>query len=180
MNVHKNARLTPSGRVLLVERIELGWPVGRAAMASGVSARTAYRWLGRYRGGDSQLQDRSSAPRRCPMRLAQEQVAGIEALRRQRMTGPAIARKLGPALSTVGLILRRLGLNRLAMLEPKPAVIRYERQRPGELIHIDIKTLGRIDGVGHRITGQHALHHRARGIGYEHLHVAVDDASRLA
>lgn len=180
MNVHKNARLTPSGRVLLVERIEAGWPVVRAAMASGVSERTAYRWLGRYRSGDRQLLDRSSAPRRCPTRLAQEQVAGIEALRRRHMTGPAIARKLGLALSTVGLILRRLGLNRLAMLEPKPAVIRYERQRPGELIHIDIKTLGRIDGIGHRITGQHALHHRARGIGYEHLHVAVDDASRLA
>ena len=81
---------------------------------------------------------------------------------------------------TVGLILRRLGLNRLALLEPKPPVIRYERERPGELIHIDIKTLGWIDEVGHRITGQHAVHHRARGIGYEHLHVAIDDAPRLA
>ena len=180
MNVHKNARLTPSGRVLLVDRIASGWPVSRAATASGVSERTAYRWLGRYRGGDRQLQDRSSAPRRCPTRLAADQIARVEALRRQRMTSPAIARQLGIALSTVGLILRRLGLNRLALLEPRPPVIRYERERPGELIHIDIKTLGRIEGVGHRITGQHALHHRARGIGYEHLHVAIDDASRLA
>jgi transposase InsO family protein len=180
MNVHKNARLTPSGRVLLVERIASGWTVRRAATALGVSERTAYRWLGRYRGGDLHLQDRSSAPRRCPTRLAADQIARIEALRRQRMTSPMIARALGIALSTVGLILRRLGLNRLALLEPRPAVIRYERQRPGELIHIDIKTLGRIEGVGHRITGQHALHHRARGIGYEHLHVAIDDASRLA
>jgi transposase InsO family protein len=180
MNVHKNARLTPSGRVLLVERIGRGWPVGQAAEASGVSARTAYRWLNRYRSGDRQLNDRSSAPRHCPHRLAVEQTAAVEQLRRRRLSGPAIARALGMATSTVGLILRRLGLNRLALLEPRAPVIRYERERPGELIHIDIKTLGRIDGVGHRITGQHALHHRARGIGYEHLHVAIDDASRLA
>jgi transposase InsO family protein len=180
MNVHKNARLTPSGRVLLVSRIEQGWPVKRAAEASGVSGRVAYRWLQRYRGGDRQLQDRSSAPRRCPHRLAVERTAAVEQLRRQRLSGPAIARALGMARSTVGLMLRRLGLNRLALLEPRPPAIRYERERPGELIHIDIKTLGRIEGVGHRITGQHALHHRARGIGYEHLHVAIDDASRLA
>jgi transposase InsO family protein len=180
MNVHKNARLTASGRVLLVSRIERGWTVGHAAEASGVSARTAYRWLARSRSGDCQLRDRSSAPRHCPHRLAKEQIAAVERLRRERLTGPAIARALGMARSTVSLILRRLGLNRLALLEPRPPVIRYERERPGELIHIDIKTLGRIEGIGHRITGQHALHHRARGIGYEHLHVAIDDASRLA
>lgn len=181
MNVHKNARLTPRGRVLMVERIEAGMPVRHAALASGVSERTAHRWLGRYRGGDRQLQDRSSAPRHCPSRLAAEQIARVEQLRRERLTGPAIARRLGMALSTVGLILRRLGLNRLALLEPRPVAIRYERQRPGELIHIDIKTLGRIEGVGHRITGRHAGYHsRSRNIGHEHLHVAIDDASRLA
>jgi transposase InsO family protein len=180
MNVHKNARLTPSGRVLLVQRIEQGWSVRRAAGSAGVSERTAYRWLDRYRAGDRVLHDRSSAPHRCRHRLAAMQVSRIEQLRRQRMTGPAIARSLGLARSTVGLVLRRLGLNRLAWLDPRPPVLRYERQRPGELIHIDIKTLGRIDGVGHRITGQHQGHHRARGIGYEHLHVAIDDASRLA
>jgi transposase InsO family protein len=180
MNVHKNARLTPSGRVLLVERIESGWAVGEAAAASGVSVRTAYEWLRRYRAGDRQLTDRSSAPHHCSRQLTAVQVAAVEQLRRQRQTGPMIARALGMARSTVGLVLRRLGLNRLALLEPRPPVIRYERERPGELIHIDIKTLGRIDGIGHRITGQHALHHRARGIGYEHLHVAIDDASRLA
>jgi transposase InsO family protein len=180
MKVHKNARLTPSGRVLLVERIEAGWPAARAAKASGVSERTAYRWLGRYRSGDRHLHDRSLTPRRCPARLADEQVARIEALRRQRLSSPAIAHRLGMALSTVGLVLRRLGLNRLARLEPRPPVIRYERARPGELIHLDIKTLGRIDGIGHRIAGRHPAHHRARGIGYEHLHVAIDDASRLA
>lgn len=154
--------------------------MAQAAEAGGVSVRTGYRWLGRYRAGDRQLNDRSSAPRHCPHRLAVEQTAAVAQLRRQRQTGPMIALTLGMARSTVGLILRRLGLNRLARLEPRPPVIRYERERAGELIHIDIKTLGRIDGIGHRITGQHALHHRARGIGYEHLHVAIDDASRLA
>jgi transposase InsO family protein len=180
MNIHKNARLTPAGRVLLVERIESGWQVGEAAAASGVSVRTAYEWLRRYRSGDRQLHDRSSAPHSCARQLSAGQIAEVEQLRRQRQSGPMIARALGMARSTVGLILRRLGLNRLALLEPRVPVIRYERERPGELIHIDIKTLGKIDGVGHRITGQHALHHRARGIGYEHLHVAIDDASRLA
>lgn len=106
MNVHKNARLTPSGRVLLVQRIESGWTVGEAAAASGVSSRTAYEWLGRYRSGDRHLSDRSSAPRRCPHQLTADQIAAIEQLRRQRQTGPMIARALGMARSTVGLILR--------------------------------------------------------------------------
>jgi transposase InsO family protein len=96
------------------------------------------------------------------------------------MSGPQIARSLGMARSTVGLLLRRLGLGRLSLIDPKPPVVRYEKAAPGELIHIDIKTLGKIDGVGHRITGQHSGYHRARGVGYEHLHVAIDDASRLA
>ena len=104
----------------------------------------------------------------------------IEGLRRRHLTGPQIARELGMPVSTVGAWLRRLGLGKLSALEPKPEVIRYERAAPGELIHIDIKSLGKIDGVGHRITGQHECHHRARGIGFEHLHVAIDDASRLA
>jgi len=104
----------------------------------------------------------------------------IEALRRQRLSGPAIARQLGRPLSTVGVVLRRRGFGRLAALDPKPPVVRYERQRPGELIHIDTKKLGRIDGIGHRITGHHTGMVRNRGIGWDHLHVAVDDASRLA
>lgn len=180
MNVHKNARLTPSGRVLLVHRIEEGWPVSRAASAAGVSARTAYRWLCRYRAGDHRLWDRSSAPHHCPHRLPPDQVEAIAALRRERRTGPVIAQMLGFARSTVGLVLRRLGLNQLDRLEPKPAVIRYERDRPGELVHIDIKTLGRFKRTGHRITGARIEHNRGRGIGWEHLHVAIDDASRLA
>jgi transposase InsO family protein len=180
MNVHKNARLTPCGRVLLVQRIEQGWTPLRAAEAAGVSVRTAYRWLLRYRLGDGQLQDRSSAPHHCPHRLPAERLTAIEHLRRQRQTGPMIALALGLARSTVGLALRRLRLNRLDRLEPKPVAIRYERERPGELLHIDIKTLGRFDRIGHRITGTMVNHNKGRGVGWEHLHVAIDDASRLA
>jgi transposase InsO family protein len=182
MNVHKNARLTQHGRALMIDRIEHdGWTVKRSAAAGGVSGRTAYAWLRRHRhGGKSSLYDRSSAPRRCPHATPDERVGEIERLRRQRMTGPAIALALAMPRSTVGAVLRRLGLGKLAALDPKPAIIRYERALPGELIHIDIKTLGKIDGIGHRITGYHEGHHRARGVGHEHLHVAIDDASRLA
>jgi transposase InsO family protein len=180
MNMHKNARLTPAGRVLLVERIENGWRVAEAAAASGVSVRTAYEWLGRYRCGDRQLNDRSSAPHTLPHQLTVEQVAAVEQLRRERQTGPAIARALGMARSSVGLVLRRLGLNRMALLEPRPPVIRYERQRPGEMIHLDIKSLGRFERIGHRISGDRTGQSKSRGIGWDHLHVAIDDASRLA
>ena len=181
MNVHKNARLTPRGRAVMVSRIQdEGWPVRRAAEASGVSVRTAYRWLGRHRlGGERRLHDRSSAPRRCPRRTSPQRVAQIEQLRRSRMTGPAIARLLGMARSTVGLVLRRLGLGRLKLLEPKPAVVRYERSRPGEMIHLDIKKLGRFDVAGHRATGDRQAG-RSQGAGWDFLHVCVDDASRLA
>jgi transposase InsO family protein len=178
MNVHKNARQTPRGRVLMMERIERGLPVRRAAAEAGVSERTAHRWLRRWRGGDRQLDDRSSAPHRCPHQLPAAQVERIAQLRRQRQTSPAIARALGMAGSTVGLVLRRLGLNRLNRLEPIPPAMRYERERPGEMIHLDIKTLGRIGRPSHRVTGNR--HDRVEGIGWEHLHVAVDDCSRLA
>jgi transposase InsO family protein len=182
MNVHKNARLTPAGRAVMISRIvDEGWPVQRAADACGVSERTGYTWLGRHRlGGERRLHDRSSAPRRCPRKTSQERTAQIEGLRRGRMSGPAIARALGMPRSTVGVVLRRLGLGKLKSLEPKPPPNRYERATPGELIHIDIKSLGRIEGLGHRITGQRSGQTRNRGIGWDHLHVAVDDASRLA
>lgn len=182
MNVHKNARLTPAGRALMMSRIEQqGWAVARSAEAAGVSRRTAYRWLARHRlGGERRLHDRSSAPRRCPRRVSEGRVAEIEQLRRRRMTGPAIARMLGMARSTVGLVLRRLGLGKLKLLEPRAPVIRYERARPGEMIHLDIKSLGKIKGIGHRITGDRTGQSRHRGIGWDHLHVAIDDASRLA
>jgi transposase InsO family protein len=180
MNVHKNARLTPFGRAAMISRIEGGWSVRRAAEAAGVSRRTAYRWLGRHRGGgERRLHDRSSAPRRCPRKVCAEQVVQIERLRRDRMTGPAIARALGMARSTVGLILRRLGLGKLAALEPKAPIIRYERAAPGEMIHLDIKKLGRFDVTGHRITGDRQKGRTYRA-GWDFLHVCVDDASRLA
>ena len=181
MNSHKNARMTFLGRVLLIERVMQGWGVAEAAGAAGVSERTAYKWLARHRsGGTAALKDRSSAPGSSARWLTLEVVAEIERLRRQRLVGSTIARSLSLPRSTVGAVLRRLGLGRLAALEPKPPIVRYQRDRPGELIHIDTKKLGRIDGIGHRIAGQHAGMHRSRGAGWEVLHVAIDDASRLA
>jgi len=182
MNIHENARLTPQGRALMVSRIlNESWRVADAADAAGVSERTACKWLGRYRvGGAAALHDRKPTPARCPHRLPAERIAAIEHLRRQRLSGPAIARQLAMPPSTVGAVLRRIGLGRLAALDPKPPAVRYERERPGELIHIDIKKLGKIAGIGHRITGQHSGMVKNRGIGWEHLHVCVDDASRLA
>jgi transposase len=159
MNIHKNARLTPQGRLLLVKRItEAGWSVVQAAQAAGISVRQSYRWLARYRAeGAAGLGDRSSAPHHCQHRTAGDRVSEIERLRRQRMSGPQIARQLGMPVSTVGEVLRRLGLNRRAALDEKPAVVRYEHERPGELIHLDTKKLGRIAGIGHRITGRQPI-----------------------
>ena len=180
MNMHKNARLTPLGRALMAERMEQDWPVKAAAQAAGVSTVTAHKWRRRHRlGGERRHHDRSSAPRRCPRRTPQPRVAEIERLRRQRMSGPKIAQALGMAVSTVGAVLRRLGLGKLANLDPKPEVIRYERSAPGEMIHLDIKKLGRFDVEGHRITGDRRKG-SSRGAGWDFLHVCVDDASRLA
>jgi transposase InsO family protein len=180
MNVHKNARLTPAGRALLARRVSQGWTAKAAAEAAGVSVRTARKWIGRHRrGGERRHHDRSSAPRRCPRRVLPGRVAEIEQLRRQRMTGPAISRALGMARSTVGAVLRRLGLGKLKQLEPKLAVVRYERSAPGEMIHLDIKKLGRFDIAGHRATGDRQAGRSYRA-GWDFLHVCVDDASRLA
>ena len=180
MNVHKNARLTPSGRALLAQRVSSGWTAKAAAEAAGVSLRTARKWIGRHRRGDERRHhDRSSAPRRCPRKVAPPRIAEIEQLRRRRMTGPQIAAALGMARSTVGAILRRLGLGKLKALEPKPAVIRYEHAAPGEMIHLDIKKLGRFDVAGHRVTGDRQAGRSYRA-GWDFLHVCVDDASRLA
>ena len=181
MNIHKNARLTPVGRALMISRIEQeGWSVARAAEASGVSRRTASKWLQRHRrGGERRHHDRSSAPRRCPRKTSAQVISQIETLRRQRMTGPAIARALGLARSTVGLNLRRLGLGRLSALDPKVPIVRYERAAPGEMIHLDIKKLGKFNVQGHRVTGDRRLG-RSKKAGWDFLHVCVDDASRLA
>lgn len=181
MNVHQNARLTPLGRAVMISRIEAeGWSVARASEASGLSRRTASKWLKRHRsGGERRLHDRSSAPLRCPRKVPADLIERIKALRRQRMTGPAIAKALGMARSTVGLILRRLGLGKLSALDPKVPIIRYERAAPGELIHLDIKKLGKFNVQGHRITGDRRKG-RSKKAGWDFLHVCVDDASRLA
>jgi transposase InsO family protein len=155
------------------------------ASALGTSPRTVRKWRDRFAAeGEAGLRDRSCRPQRSPTRLAAEVEAEIAALRRQRLSGPVIARQLGRPVSTVGVALRRLGLGRLAALDPPRQIIRYERERPGELIHIDTKKLGRIEGIGHRITGvrtgQSSRRGRGEGVGWEYLHVAIDDASRLA
>lgn len=180
MNMHKNARLTPAGRALLVQRVLFEkQPVREVGPAMGVSPRTAYKWLRRFeREGHAGLRDRTSRPKRIPRRLDPKLVRRIERLRRRRYTGLRIAEELELAVSTVSLWLRRLGLGRLRNLEPKPTVVRYEKKRPGELLHLDTKKLGRIGGVGHRIHGDRSK--RQRGVGWEFLHVCIDDATRVA
>jgi transposase InsO family protein len=180
MKLHANARTCPKSRRLLVDRLEGDWSLRSAAEAAGVSERTAAKWLGRWREeGEPGLEDRSSAPRRVPSRLPDDRLEAIEALRRLRMTAAEIAEVLGVALSTVSRWLRRIGLGRRSRLEPPELPNRYERKRPGELIHVDVKKLVRIErGAGHRMTGKRTKH--ARGAGWEFVHVCVDDATRLA
>jgi transposase InsO family protein len=182
MNIHKNARLTPRGRERIVRQIESGQPVQVVAEAAGVSPRTVRKWVDRYRrAGLAGLQDRSSRPHRLRQPTPQTVVEEIERLRRQRRTGKQIAAETGVSSATVSRVLRRLGLNKLSALEPAEPARRYEREHPGELIHIDIKKLGRIGGVGHRITGRRpGMINRHRGIGWEFVHVCIDDASRVA
>jgi transposase InsO family protein len=191
MKLHGNARTCPKSRMLLVERIERdSWSVTAAAEAAGVTERTAYRWLKRWREeGQPGLVDRSCAPRSIPHRTPADRVAVIAALRRLHMTAAEIAELLRMALSTVSAVLKRIGLGKRSRLEPPEPPNRYERKRPGELVHLDIKKLGRISalGAGHRITGNRVSRHQAtidgkqrRVTGWEFVHVAVDDATRLA
>jgi transposase InsO family protein len=179
MKLHANARTCPHSRRLAVERVELeGWTLTAAAEAAGVSVRTISKWRRRYRlEGELGLLDRSSAPRLVPRRTSEERVALIASLRRLRMTGAEIAETLAMPASTVSGILSRIGLGKLWRLEPVEAANRYERQRPGELLHVDIKKLGRIGRPGHRVNGDRRT--RARGIGWEYVHVAIDDATRI-
>jgi transposase InsO family protein len=191
MRCHANARLSPIGRRLLVDRIERDrWTVRRAAESAGISERTARKWLARFRAeGAAGLHDRSSAPRTVANRTDSQTVAAICALRRLRFSGPELAELLGLPCSTVSAVLKRCGMGKLGRLGLQPAE-RYERERPGELIHIDIKKLGRIQGgAGKRITGvrrnpdptrRDAAGVDRRTIGWEYVHVAVDDATRLA
>jgi transposase InsO family protein len=192
MRLHGNAALSWSGRRLLAVRVlDQSWTLAAAAEAAGVSVRCARKWVGRYRTeGESGLLDRSSAPRRVANRTPADRVTVIVGLRQLRMTAAEIAEVLGMPLSTVSAVLQRIGLGRLGRIGLEPAV-RYERSRPGELVHIDIKKLGRIEGgagkrVGGRIPGagrprRRDAAGRDRGtIGWEFVHVAVDDYSRLA
>jgi len=191
MKLHANAALSWSGRRLLAERVVVeGWTLTAAAGAAGVSRRCARKWVGRYReAGVAGLVDRSSAPLRVANRTRPERVAAILALRRLRMTSAEIAETLAMPLSTVSVVLKRNGVGRLGRIgleQPR----RYERSRPGELVHLDVKKLGRIKGgAGWRVTGP--KHHynttltdgsgiRRNTVGYEYVHVAVDDYSRLA
>ena len=181
MDLHANAPFGPKGRLTMVRRVtEQGWSLAEAAEAAGVSERTVSKWAGRYRAeGEAGLRDRSSAPHSIPSRTAESQVQAIAALRRVRMTGPEISECLGMASSTVSAVLLRIGLGKLSRLEPPEPPNRYERANPGELIHIDVKKLVRIEkGAGHRVTGKRTS--QARGAGWERVHVCVDDATRLA
>jgi transposase InsO family protein len=182
MELHGNARLTPHGRTLMCRRVrQEGWTVAAASSAAGCSERTCYRWLVRYDAGQP-MTDRSSAPRSVPGRTAPEVEALIEQLRRLRWTSTRIAAELGLAVSTVGAVLRRQGLQRLCRLEPPEPPNRYCRRHPGELIHIDIKKLGRFDQPGLPAHLRQAGYRR-NGVGkhgWDYCHVAIDDTSRLA
>jgi len=181
MNVHSGARSCRASRALLVQRIQVqGWPIDQAAAAAGLSRRSVFKWLRRYREqGAAGLTDRSSRPRRMPRATPAEWQQLILDLRGTRMTGARIAAQLGRPRSTVALILRRAGMARLRSPQPAEPVLRYQRDRPGELVHLDVKKLGRIAGlVGHRMTGDRRR--RCEGAGWEYVHVAIDDASRLA
>jgi len=192
MRLHRNAALSWQGRRQLAERVVVeGWTVAAAAAAAGVSVRCARKWVGRYRvAGEAGLVDRSSAPHRIANRTAPERVAVIVALRGLRMTAAEIAETLAMPLSTVSVVLRRNGVGKLGRIGLEPAQ-RYERSRPGELVHIDVKKLGRIKGgAGKRCrdglrqhynaTSTDADGHRRNSVGWEYVHVAVDDYSRLA
>jgi len=180
VKLHGNARLTPIAREAAVRRVLAGESCRGVAGAVGVSHATVAKWLIRYREeGQSGLQDRSSAPQRCPHRTPAPIVGRIEHLRRKRLTGRAIAEQLRLALSTVSAILRRLGLGRLRALEPRRPAVRYEWPRPGDLVHVDIKPLSRFVRPGHRVEGR-GRRPRSRGAGWEYVHVCIDDHSRAA
>lgn len=189
MKLHANARTCPNSRALLVRRIEEeGWSLMAAAEAAGISERSARKWLGRWRAeGEAGLLDRSSAPKHVPSRPSKDRLQAIEALRRLRMTAAEIAEVLGMALSTVSRWLKRIGLGKRSRLAPPEPPNRYERKRSGELIHVDVKKLGRILAAGHRVTGSRASQKKISkqgkqvgAAGWEFVHVCVDDATRLA
>jgi transposase InsO family protein len=179
MNIHKNARTTPQSRALLVHRVlRERWPVSAVAIAFGVSERTVYKWLARYRAeGLPGLRDRRSTAHRRPHALAPAWLALIRLLRQAKLVATEIAAQLPLARSTISAVLARLGWGRLRYLNPPPPVRRYEWARPGELVHLDTKKLGRIVQPGHRVTGN--PRDSVVGAGWEYAHVAIDDCSRF-
>lgn len=182
MNVHKNAPLTPKGREAMARSVvEGGLSQADAAYQFNTTPKTVARWVKRFRAeGVEGMHDRSSKPLSSPSQTPVTTCAAIEALRRQRHTGKQIAAEVEVSPATVSRILRRLGLNRIRDLEPAEPVRRYEREAPGEMIHIDIKKLGRFDKIGHRITGDRTGQSNGRGVGWEFVHVCIDDHSRVA
>jgi transposase InsO family protein len=180
MKLHRNARTCPHSRLLIVRRVEeQSWTLLQAAEAAGVSVRTASKWLARYlQEGEPGLLDRPSAPRSIPHRTPDDRVQAIACLRRLCMTGVEIAELLQMPPSTVSAVLTRIGLGRRSALEWREPALRYEKRRAGELVHVDVKKLGRIGRPGKRVNGDPRT--RSRGIGWEFVHVAVDDATRLA
>jgi len=182
MNSHKNARLTPKGREAMVRSVvEGGLSKAEAAYHFNTTPKTVAKWVERFRAeGVDGLRDRSSRPLSLPSQTVPATCAVIETLRRRRHTGKQIAVEVGVSAATVSRILRRLGLNRMRDLEPVEPVRRYERAAPGEMIHIDIKKLGRFERVGHRITGDRTGQRNSRGVGWEFVHVCIDDHSRIA
>jgi transposase InsO family protein len=181
MDTHKNARLTPKGRELMVRAVvDGGLTKAAAARQFHTTPKTVGKWVKRFEEqGIEGLHDRSSRPLSSPSQTPPAKCAAVEALRRQRHSGQQIADDVGVSPATVSRILRRLGLNRLSALEPTEPVRRYEREHPGEMIHIDIKKLGRFKTIGHRILGR-SEENRTRGAGWEYVHVAIDDHSRVA
>lgn len=180
MNIHKNARLTPRGRERMVGMMRSGHTPESAARLAGVCPRTARKWLQRFEAeGPAGLQDRSSRPRKLRASTPRATVDRIVVLRRQRWTGKHIAAETGVSPATVSRVLKRAGLSRLKDLAPAEPIRRYERKTPGEIIHIDIKKLARFNKQGHRITGD-PRDRKSRGAGWEYVHVAIDDHSRVS
>lgn len=182
MNIHKNARLTPLRRGEMARGVIAGqFSQAQAASAYGVSAKIVARWVRRFKdAGPDGMMDRSSRPKRLRNPTPQAVVVQIIALRRQRLTGKHIAQKVGTSPATVSRVLRRAGLSRLKDLDPAQPVRRYEHDNPGDMIHLDIKRLGRFTRTGHRITGDRTGQSNSRGVGWEYVHVCIDDASRIA
>ena len=182
MNVHQNARLTPFRRRELIARLDAGEALGAVALRLGVSVRTVQKWRGRFRAhGVPGLVDRSSRPRSHPRQTSPTIALGIKVLRHQRWSCRQIAAAVGVSSATAARILRQAGLSRRGRCEAPAAIQRYEHPRPGDLLHLDTKKLGRIQGLGHRITGRGAgMHWQDGRLGWEHLHIAIDDFSRVA